>query len=111
MTESTVGANAAGPNGGLLFTSVAGDCLTADVELSGLTVGVTKQGLHLRDPLLHLGQARTRHVPHGVESVANAHFDLKMWGVGFFRLHEILPVAWYEAILRVSVQLCPDVVE
>ena len=56
---------------GLLNASAGGDGLAADEELSGLTVGVTKQELHLWDLLSHLVQGRV--APHGVEGVANAH--------------------------------------
>ena len=44
-----------GRAGALLHASAGGDGLAADEELSGLTVGVTKQGVHLGDPLLDLG--------------------------------------------------------
>ena len=105
---SSVGANAAGRAGGLLYFSAGDMVWRADEKLSGLTVGVTKQGLHLQDPLLHLGQGRI--APHGVEGVVNAHFGLKMWGVGRLASTRYSQMTWHEASLGVGVQHCPDVV-
>ena len=92
---------------GLLYASAGGDGLAADEELSGLTVGVTKHGLHLRDSLLHPGQGRV--APHGVEGVANVHFGLRCGALAASASTRCSQEAWHESSLEVSVQHCPDV--